>query len=67
LPERYSYGWGTCIIEKNLGADLLEGLPKSEKTAWGVIPLEGWANESFQVMGRTSVRHCVRLGNKCIY
>jgi len=54
--------WDTCIIEKKLGADpmtvardLLDGLPESDKTAWVAIPVQGWANESFQVTRRKSV------------
>ena len=58
--------WDTCIIEKKLGTDpqtvardLLNGLPESDKTAWVAIPIEGWANESFQVTRRKSVGYCV--------
>ena len=47
--------------------DLLDGLPESEKTAWVAIPVEGWANESFQVTRRKSVGYGVRVGAKCIY
>jgi len=31
------------------------------------IPVEGWANESFQVTRRKSVGYCVRVGTRCIY
>jgi hypothetical protein len=61
--------WDTCIIEKKLGTDpqtvardLLDGLPENDKTAWVAIPIEGWANESFQVTRRKSVGYCVRVG-----
>ena len=47
--------------------DLLDGLPQSDKTAWVAIPVEGWANESFQVTRRKSVGYCVRVGAKCVY
>jgi hypothetical protein len=65
--------WDTRIIEKKLGTDpqtvardLLDGLPESDKAAWVAVPLEGWANESFQVTRRKSVglrpgRHQMRL------
>jgi hypothetical protein len=47
--------------------DLLDGLPQSDKAAWVAIPIEGWANESFQVTRRKSVGYCVRSGTKCVY
>jgi hypothetical protein len=66
--------WDTCIIEKKLGTDpmtvardLLDGLPESDKAAWVAIPVQGWANESFQVTRRKSVGYCVRTSNKCVY
>jgi hypothetical protein len=31
------------------------------------VPVEGWANESFQVTRRMSVQYCVRVGTKCVY
>ena len=31
------------------------------------VPIEGWANESFQVTRRKSVVYCVRVGTKCVY
>jgi hypothetical protein len=31
------------------------------------IPVEGWANESFQITRRKSVGYCVRVGTKCVY
>jgi len=40
--------------------------PESDKAAWVAVPLEGWANESFQVTRRKS-RGCVRVGTKCVY
>jgi len=66
--------WDTCIIEKKLGTDprtiardLLDGLPDSTKATWATVPIEGWANESFQVTRRKSVGYCVRVGTKCVY
>ena len=66
--------WDTCIIEKKLGTDpmtvardLLDGLPESDKAAWVAVPVQGWANESFQVTRRKSVGYCVRVGTKCVY
>jgi hypothetical protein len=66
--------WDTCIIEKKLGtnpqtiaADLLDGLPDSDRAAWVAVPIAGWANESFQVTRRKSVHYCVRVGVKCFY
>jgi hypothetical protein len=66
--------WDTCIIEKKLGTDpmtvardLLDGLPESDKVVWVAVPIEGWANESFQVTRRKSVGYCVRVGTKCVY
>ena len=39
----------------------------NDKAAWVVIPIAGWANESFQVTRRKSVQCCVRVGTKCVY
>src|SRR5215467_3227432 len=66
--------WDSCIIEKKLGTDaqtvaedLIDGLPASDKAASVAVPVEGWANESFQVTRRKSVQYCVRVGTKCFY
>ena len=66
--------WDVCIIEKNLrddpqtvARDLLDGLPQGDRAAWVAVPVEGWANESFQVTGRKSLQYCVRAGAKCVY
>jgi len=66
--------WDVCIIEKKLGTDpqpvardLLESITDSDKATWVTIPIEGWANESFQVTRRKSVQYCVRVGTKCVY
>jgi hypothetical protein len=37
------------------------------RPAWVAIPVEGWANESFQVTRRPSVKYCVRVGTRCVY
>jgi len=66
--------WDSCIIGKKLGTDpqtvardFLEAIHESDKTAWVAIPVEGWANESFQVTRRQSVEYCVRVGTRCVY
>jgi len=66
--------WDACIIERILGTDpqriardLLLGLSDSDRAAWVAVPVEGWANESFQVTRRVSVQYCVRVGTKCVY
>ena len=66
--------WDVCIIEKKLGTDpqtvardLMESITENDKAAWVVIPIAGWANESFQVTRRKSVQYCVRVGTKCVY
>ena len=66
--------WDACIIEKNLrddlqtvARDLLDGLPQGDRAAWVAVPVEGWANESFQVTRRKSLQYCVRAGAKCVY
>ena len=64
--------WDVCIIEKKLGTnpqtvarDLMESVTENDKAAWVVVPIAGWANESFQVTRRKSVQYCVRVGAKC--
>jgi hypothetical protein len=66
--------WDTCIIEKKLGTDpqtvardLLDGLPDDTKASWVAVPIEGWANESFQVTRRKSIGYCVLISTRRVY
>jgi len=69
-----AYGLGRLHHLEKLGTDpqaaardLIESITDSNKAAWVAIPVEGWANESFQVTRRKSVQYCVRVGAKCVY
>ena len=48
---------------QTVARDLME----SNKATWVAVPVEGWANESFQVTRRKSVQYCVRVGSRCVY
>jgi len=66
--------WDVCVVEKALGTgpkiaarDLLESITQTDKAAWVVVPVEGWANEFFQITRRKFVQYCIRIGTKCVY
>ncbi|HYK11069.1 MAG TPA: hypothetical protein VEV39_09735 [Gemmatimonadales bacterium] len=50
-----------------MARDLMESITDGDKAAWVAIPVEGWANESFQVTRRKSVGYCIRVGSECVY
>jgi hypothetical protein len=41
--------------------------PDHPQAAWVAVPIQGWANESFQVTRRASVQYCVRVNTRCVY
>ena len=63
--------WDVCVVEKALGTgpkiaarDLLESITQTDKAAWVVVPVEGWANEFFQITRRKFLQYCIRIGTK---
>jgi len=66
--------WDVCVVEKALGTgskiaarDLLESITQTDKAAWVAVPVEGWANEFFQITRRKFVQYCIHIGTKCVY
>ena len=52
---------------REIARDLTEEITDSKRTVWRETAMEEWANEAFEITVASTVAHCVRARNKCIY